>query len=171
VASLVRTFHRTATGAGPGGGLRQHTVEGEEELLWRAFGERVLASISGIDDLAPRRPELSMKFAALLEQLGISVFLAAVLLLSGDHRRLCFFWSDNHRELASLYVASRRGVRGRSLVPRGDTYHRDGSLHAFPNHGGQSHENSAHRQFCFKAKMLFVYPTGGIPRGPHGALV
>ncbi len=114
VASLRANFQQA--GAGPVV-VCGSTVEGEEELLLRAF-ENVLASHPrAVMILAPRRPERFDEVAQLLEQLGIRFWRRS--LWSGDAIAGGVFLVDTIGELASLYALADVAFVGGSLVPRG----------------------------------------------------
>jgi 3-deoxy-D-manno-octulosonic-acid transferase len=114
VASLRSNFQQG--GAGPVV-VCGSTVEGEEELLLRAF-ENVLASHPrAVMVLAPRRPERFNEVAQLLEQLGIRFWRRS--LWHGDAIAGGVFLVDTIGELASLYALADVAFVGGSLVPRG----------------------------------------------------
>ncbi len=93
------------------------TVEGEEELLLRAF-ENVLASHPrAVMILAPRRPERFSEVAQLLEQRGIRFWRRSV--WNGESVAGGIFLVDTIGELASLYALADVAFVGGSLVPRG----------------------------------------------------
>ena len=93
------------------------TVEGEEELLLRAF-ENVLASHPrAVMILAPRRPERFNEVAQLLQKLGIRFWRRSS--WSGDAISGGVFMVDSIGELASLYALADVAFVGGSLVPRG----------------------------------------------------
>ena len=116
VASLRANFQQGGAGAGPVV-VCGSTVEGEEELLLRAF-ENVLASHpQAVMILAPRRPERFNEVAQLLEQLGVRFWRRS--LWSGDAIGGGVFLVDSIGELASLYALADVAFVGGSLVPRG----------------------------------------------------
>ena len=114
VASLRANFQ--LAGAGPVL-VCGSTLEGEEELLLRAF-ENVLASHPrAVMILAPRRPERFNEVVHLVEQLGIRFWRRSS--WSGDAIAGGVFLLDTIGELASLYALADVAFVGGSLVPRG----------------------------------------------------
>jgi 3-deoxy-D-manno-octulosonic-acid transferase len=114
VASLRANFQ--LAGAGPVL-VCGSTLEGEEELLLRAF-ENVLASYPRtVMILAPRRPERFNEVTHLLEQLSVRYWRRSS--WSGDAIAGGVFLLDTIGELASLYALADVAFVGGSLVPRG----------------------------------------------------
>ncbi len=114
VASLRANFQ--LAGAGPVL-VCGSTLEGEEELLLRAF-ENVLASHPrAVMILAPRRPERFNEVVHLVEQLGIRFWRRSS--WRGDAIAGGVFLLDTIGELASLYALADVAFVGGSLVPRG----------------------------------------------------
>jgi 3-deoxy-D-manno-octulosonic-acid transferase len=114
VASLRSNFQQGAAGPVVVCGS---TVEGEEELLLRAF-EIVMASHPRVVMiLAPRRPERFNEVAQLLGQRGIRFWRRSS--WSGDAIAGGVFLLDTIGELASLYALADVAFVGGSLVARG----------------------------------------------------
>ncbi len=114
VANLRANFQQA--GAGPVV-VCGSTVEGEEDLLLRAF-ESVLASHPrAVMILAPRRPGRFNEVAELVKQFGIHSWRRSS--WSGDAIAGGVFLVDTIGELASLYALADVAFVGGSLVPRG----------------------------------------------------
>jgi 3-deoxy-D-manno-octulosonic-acid transferase len=136
VASLRSNFQQD--GAGPVV-VCGSTVEGEEELLLRAF-EMVLASHPrAVMILAPRRPERFNEVARLLEQVGIRFWRRSS--WSGDAIGGGVFLVDTIGELASLYALGDVAFVGGSLVPRGGHNIIEPAQHGVPILVGNHTEN------------------------------
>lgn len=114
VASLRSNFQQG--GAGPVL-VCGSTVEGEEELLLRAFENVLACHPQAVMILAPRRPERFNEVAQLLDQLGIRFWRRS--LWNGDPITGGVFLLDTIGELASLYALADVAFVGGSLVPRG----------------------------------------------------
>jgi len=138
VASLRSNFQQDGAGAGPVV-VCGSTVEGEEELLLRAF-ENVLASHPrAVMILAPRRPERFNEVAQLLERLGIRFWRRSS--WSGDAIGGGVFVVDTIGELASLYALADVAFVGGSLVPRGGHNIIEPAQHGVPIMVGNHTEN------------------------------
>jgi len=138
VASLRSNFQQDGAGAEPVV-VCGSTVEGEEELLLRAF-ENVLASHPrAVMILAPRRPERFNEVAQLLEQLGIRFWRRSS--WSGDAIGGGVLVVDTIGELASLYALADVAFVGGSLVPRGGHNIIEPARHGVPFMVGNHTEN------------------------------
>jgi len=138
VASLRSNFQQDGAGAEPVV-VCGSTVEGEEELLLRAF-ENVLASHPrAVMILAPRRPERFNEVAQLLEQLGIRFWRRSS--WSGDAIGGGVLVVDTIGELASLYALADVAFVGGSLVPRGGHNIIEPARHGVPIMVGNHTEN------------------------------
>ena len=138
VASLRSNFQQDGAGAEPVV-VCGSTVEGEEELLLRAF-ENVLASHPrAVMILAPRRPERFNEVAQLLEQLGIRFWRRSS--WSGDAIGGGVLVVDTIGELASLYALADVAFVGGSLVPRGGHNIIEPAQHGVPIMVGNHTEN------------------------------
>ena len=138
VASLRSNFQQDGAGAEPVV-VCGSTVEGEEELLLRAF-ENVLASHPrAVMILAPRRPERFNEVAQLLERLGIRFWRRSS--WSGDAIGGGVFVVDTIGELASLYALADVAFVGGSLVPRGGHNIIEPARHGVPIMVGNHTEN------------------------------
>src|SRR5882724_1596788 len=116
VASLRSNLQKGGAGAGPVV-VCGSTVEGEEELLLRAFENLLASHPRAVMILAPRRPERFNEVAQLLKQLGIRFWRRSS--WSGDAIGGGVFVVDTIGELASLYALADVAFVGGSLVPRG----------------------------------------------------
>jgi 3-deoxy-D-manno-octulosonic-acid transferase len=114
VASLRTNFQQAEAGPVVVCGS---TVEGEEELLLRAFQNVLDGHPRAVMILAPRRPERFHEVAQLLEQRGIRFWRRS--LWVGDAIAGGVFLLDTIGELASLYALADVAFVGGSLVPRG----------------------------------------------------
>ncbi|MGA9797953.1 MAG: 3-deoxy-D-manno-octulosonic acid transferase [Terriglobales bacterium] len=93
------------------------TVEGEETLVLRAFGNVLATYPQAVMVLAPRRPERFGEVAQLLEQMGIRFWRRSS--WRGEAIAGGVLLIDNIGELASLYALADVAFVGGSLVPRG----------------------------------------------------
>jgi 3-deoxy-D-manno-octulosonic-acid transferase len=93
------------------------TVEGEEELLVRAFQTVLASHPRAVMILAPRRPERFNEVAQLVEQRGIRFWRRS--LWKDDAIAGGVFLVDTIGELSSLYSLADVAFVGGSLVPRG----------------------------------------------------
>jgi 3-deoxy-D-manno-octulosonic-acid transferase len=114
VASLRMNFEQA--GAGPVV-VCGSTVEGEEALLLRAFGNLLASHPRAVMILAPRRPERFNEVGLLLQQLGIRFWRRSS--WSGDAIAGGAFLVDTIGELASFYALADIAFVGGSLVARG----------------------------------------------------
>jgi 3-deoxy-D-manno-octulosonic-acid transferase len=114
VANLLSNFQQA--GAGPVM-VCGSTVEGEEALVLRAFGNVLATNHQAVMILAPRRPERFGEVAQLLEQMGIRFWRRSS--WRGDAIAGGVLLIDNIGELASLYALADVAFVGGSLVPRG----------------------------------------------------
>jgi 3-deoxy-D-manno-octulosonic-acid transferase len=92
-------------------------VEGEEELLLRAFQAVLASHPRAVMILAPRRPERFTEVAQFVEQRGVRLWRRSM--WSGDAIAGGVFLVDTIGELASLYSLADVAFVGGSLVPRG----------------------------------------------------
>jgi 3-deoxy-D-manno-octulosonic-acid transferase len=114
VANLGSNFRQA--GAGPVM-VCGSTVEGEEALVLRAFGNVLATHPQAVMILAPRRPERFGEVVQLLEQMGIRFWRRSS--WRGDAIAGGVLLVDNIGELASLYALADVAFVGGSLVPRG----------------------------------------------------
>lgn len=114
VASLRSNFQQA--GAGPVM-VCGSTVEGEETLVLRAFGNVLATYPQAVMVLAPRRPERFGEVAQLLEHMGIRFWRRSS--WRGEAIASGVLLIDNIGELASLYGLADVAFVGGSLVPRG----------------------------------------------------
>jgi 3-deoxy-D-manno-octulosonic-acid transferase len=137
---IVARLHANFKQAGAGPVLVcGSTMEGEEELLLRAF-EIVMASHPrAVMILAPRRPERFNEVAQLLEQLGIRFWRRSS--WDGDAINGGVLLLDTIGELASLYALADLAFVGGSLVPRGGHNIIEPAQHGVPILVGNHTEN------------------------------
>jgi 3-deoxy-D-manno-octulosonic-acid transferase len=93
------------------------TVEGEEELVLRAFQTLLTSHPRAVMILAPRRSERFNEVAQLVEQRGFPFWRRSM--WNGDAIAGGVFLVDTIGELASLYALADVAFVGGSLVPRG----------------------------------------------------
>lgn len=136
VASLRATFRQAEAGPIVVCGS---TMEGEEELLLRAFGQVLASHRRAVVILAPRRPERFEVVAHLLEQLGMRFWRRS--LWNGEAIAGGVFLVDTIGELASLYALADVAFVGGSLVPRGGHNIIEPAQHGVPTLVGHHTEN------------------------------
>jgi len=93
------------------------TVEGEEPLLLRAFGNLLVAHPRAVMIVAPRHPQRFGQVAELLQQLGMPFLRRS--LWDGESLAGKVLLLDSIGELGSLYGLADLAFVGGSLVPRG----------------------------------------------------
>jgi 3-deoxy-D-manno-octulosonic-acid transferase len=136
VDSLRSAFQKS--GAGPIV-VCGSTVEGEEDLLLRAFENVRVSHPAAVMILAPRRPERFGEVARLLERLDIRFWRRS--LWNGEPISGGVFLVDSIGELASLYALADVAFVGGSLVPRGGHNIIEPAQHGVPIMVGDHTEN------------------------------
>ena len=118
VPAIVDTLRKSMAASGAGPVLVcGSTVDGEESLLLKAFGNLLVQHPRAVMILAPRHPERFSAIAELIEQMSIGFCRRS--LWNGGALQGKIFLLDTIGELAAIYALADIAFVGGSLVPRG----------------------------------------------------